>query len=133
MWALLVTAGCSRSASAQPGGGLGQAVITGTVRGADLRGAIEGRAVDVVNVDTNEKQQLTTGNDGRFRLTVKPGTYRVELALRDGESLIQAPGVMVVAASRPGAHADFVVGITRASRPRGPAYRNVEGLGSPIA
>jgi hypothetical protein len=31
------------------------------------------------------------------------------------------------------AHADFIIGAGRVSRPRGPAYRTADGLGSPVA
>ena len=130
--ALLATTGCNARAEIERTKA-GQAVISGTVRGSDKQAAIEGRAVDVVNVDTNETRRLTTDNAGGFRLAVRPGKYRVQLALRDGESLLQAPGVMTVEPDHADAHADFVVGITRVSRPRAPAYRSADGLGSPIA
>jgi hypothetical protein len=131
MLALLATTGCAGGAAER--GALTRAIISGTVRGSSSNGAIEGRAVEIVNVETNEKQRLTTDNAGSFRLAVKPGKYRVELSLRDGENLLQAPGVMTVAPDHPDTHADFVVGITRVSRPRTPAYRTADGLGSPIA
>jgi hypothetical protein len=130
--ALLSTAGCNAGVEIERLNA-GQAVISGTVRGSDKDAPVEGRAVDVVNVDTNETQRLTTDNAGGFRLAVRPGKYRVQLSLRDGESLLQAPGVMTVAPDHADAHADFVVGITRVSRPRTPAYRSADGLGSPIA
>lgn len=130
MLALLATTGCHGSVAAERG--IGGSVISGTVRVSDQQ-AIGGRAVEIVNLDTNEKQRLTTDNTGGFRLTVRPGKYKVELSLRDGESLLKAPGVMTVAPDRADTHADFVVRTTGASRPRAPAYRTADGLGSPIA
>lgn len=112
--------------------------ISGTVRGPEGTSSIEGRVVEVVNLDTNERQSATTNTAGGFTFKVKPGKYRVELTLREGESIVKAPGVMNVNRSDVDAHADFIVGSTKgsggaAARPRGPAYRMDPGLGQPMA
>lgn len=110
--------------------------ISGTVRGADGRSPVEGRIVEVVNVDTSERQRATTSETGGFTFKVRPGTYRVQLTLLDGETLLEAPGEMQVNRSDVDAHADFVIGSRRggaASRPRGPVNPIDYGLGSPIA
>jgi hypothetical protein len=107
--------------------------ISGTVRGPENAAAIEGRIVEVVNLDTNERQRTTTNSAGGFTFKVKPGRYRVELTLREGESLSKQPGVMNVNKSDVDAHADFVLGSPRVSRPRSPGMRMDHGLGSPIA
>jgi hypothetical protein len=109
-----------------------EGTISGTVRGPESTSAIEGRIVEVINVETNERQRVTTNNAGGFTFKVKPGKYRVELTLRDGESLVRQPGVTQVNRSDVDAHADFVIGTARASRPRSPGSRT-DGLGSPIA
>jgi hypothetical protein len=106
--------------------------LTGNVRGPESIAAIEGRVVELVNVETNEHQRATTNNAGTFTFKVKPGKYRVVLALRDGESLLRSPGVMEVNRTDRDSHADFIVGARRISRPRAPAYRTNDGLGSPI-
>jgi hypothetical protein len=110
-----------------------QGTISGTVRGPESTSSIEGRIVEVVNLDTNERQKGTTNNAGGFTFKVKPGRYRVELTLREGESLIKQPGILNVNRSDVDAHADFVIGSGRIARPRGPGYRVDHGLGSPIA
>lgn len=107
--------------------------ISGTVRGPESTSAIEGRIVEVVNIETNERQRVTTNSAGGFTFKVKPGKYRVELMLRDGETLSKTPGVMNVNRSDVDAHADFVIGGQRISRPRTPAFRIDHGLGSPVA
>ena len=107
--------------------------ISGTVRGPENSAALEGRIVEVVNVETEERQRVTTNNAGGFTFKVKPGKYRVELTLRDGEAVLKGPGIMDVNRSDVDAHADFVVGSARIARPRGPAYRMDHGLGAPIA
>jgi hypothetical protein len=64
---------------------------------------------------------------------VKPGRYRVELKLHDGEAIVKQPPVMNVNKSDVDAHADFLISRVRLSRPRGPAFRTDHALGSPIA
>jgi hypothetical protein len=109
----------------------------GTLRGTIRRSAgsipVEGRTVEVVNVTTGQSQRVTTGDSGGFSMRLTPGTYRVDLVLRGGESVVQRPGIIELDSSDPGARADFVVGPVPVSRPRSPAYRIDDGLGSPIA
>ena len=107
--------------------------ISGTVRGPEGTSAIDGRTVEVVNVDTGERQRVTTNNAGGFTFKVKPGNYRVELTLQDGETIVKKPDVIHVNRSDVDAHADFVVGVVRVSRPRNHVPRTDDGLGSAIA
>jgi carboxypeptidase family protein len=107
--------------------------ISGTVRGPENTSAIEGRSVEVINVDTGERQRVTTNNAGGFSVKVKPGNYRVELTLLDGEMIVKKPDVIHVNRSDVDAHADFVLGAARVSRPRNRAPRADDGLGSAIA
>jgi Carboxypeptidase regulatory-like domain len=109
-----------------------QTVLTGNVRGPERIAAVEGRVVEVVNVDTNERQRSTTNSAGTFIFKVKPGKYRVELTLREGESLVRAPGVKEVSRTDVDSHVDFIVGARRISRPRSPAHRTDDRLGNPI-
>ena len=107
--------------------------ISGTVRGPEGTSAIEGRTVEVINVDTGERQRVATNNAGGFTFKVKPGNYRVELTLLDGETIVKKPDVIHVNRSDVDAHADFVVGVVRVSRPRNHPPRIDDGLGSAIA
>ena len=107
--------------------------ISGTVRGPETASSIEGRIVEIINVDTGERQKTTTNNAGGFTFKVTPGKYRVELTLRDGEALVKQPGIMNVNRSDVDAHADFVIGSGRGSVPRGTASSPDLGLGSPVA
>ena len=107
--------------------------ISGTVRGPEGTSAIEGRSVEVINVETGERQHATTNNAGGFTFKVKPGNYRVELSLQDGETLVKKPNVIHVNRSDVDAHADFVVGVVKISRPRNRIPRADDGLGSAIA
>ena len=136
--AILVSIGACRRGvpviDTTPGPAQVDGTISGTVRGPQGTSAIEGREVAVINVDTGERQRATTSNTGGFTFKVKPGKYRVEVALLQGETIVKKPGIMTVNRSDVDAHADFVIsnGASRSSRPRlGP--RPDDGLGSPIA
>jgi Carboxypeptidase regulatory-like domain len=106
--------------------------ISGIVRGPEGTSAIEGRDVEVVNIDTGERQHTATNNAGGFTFKVKPGKYRVELSLHEGETIIKKPDVIDVNRSDVDAHADFIVGASRIVRPRFRAPRADDGLGSAI-
>lgn len=111
--------------------------ISGTVRGPEGTTAIEGRTVELVNLDTNQRQKVTTNSAGGFTFKVPPGKYRVELTLRPGETIVKQPGVMHVNPSDVDAHADFIISTggasDRSARPRSPTLRLDPGLGSPMA
>ena len=68
--------------------------ISGIVSGPEGTSPIVGRVVQVINVDTGERQQETTSSTGGFTFKLKPGKYRVELTLREGESIVKQPGVI---------------------------------------
>jgi len=106
--------------------------ISGIVRGPEGTTPVEGRAVEVVNVETGERQRATTNNTGGFTFKVKPGNYRVELTVLDGETVTKKPDVIHVNRSDVDAHADFVLASPRISRPRSRAPRADDGLGSAI-
>jgi Carboxypeptidase regulatory-like domain len=132
---VVVSTGCRRGAQVLDTGArppVAEGTISGTVRGPERGATIEGRTVEVVSLETNERQRVTTNYGGGFTLKVKPGKYRVELTLRKGEALVKQPGIMNVSRSNIDAHADFVLG-ARESRPRGAGSRTNATLGAPIA
>ena len=116
-----------------PGPAQADGTISGTVRGPEGTSPIDGRMVEITNVDTGEKQRVATNNAGGFTFKVKPGKYQVQLTLLQGEVLIKKPSVINVNRSDVDAHADFVLGIARVLRPRRPQPRGDDGLGSPSA
>jgi len=115
-----------------PGPAQADGTISGTVRGPDGTSPIDGRIVQVINVDTDERQQVTTNSAGGFTFKVKPGKYQVQLTLRAGEVLVKKPSLIKVHRSDVDAHADFVLGTSRVLRPR-LRLRGDDGLGSPSA
>ena len=132
---MLLSVGCRQAApvtdrSVADKNGMG--TLTGTIRGPQGGGPVAGRAVEVINIDTNERQQVTTNAAG-FTLKVKPGKYRVQVALQDGESIVKQPGLMQVSTAEAGARADFVIDSARVARPRYRLTTPVDpALGSPI-
>jgi hypothetical protein len=107
--------------------------ISGTVRGPEGTSPIDGRAVAVINVATGERQTTVTNTAGGYTFKVKPGRYRVELTLLQGEALVKRPSIIDVNRSDVDAHADFVIGAARIERPRWPRLRGDDGLGAPSA
>jgi hypothetical protein len=137
LFTLVAATGCRRSvppieppppAAVEPRG-----TISGTIRGPEGSTLIQGRTVEIINVTTKQRRRLTTDHGGGFSVTLDPGDYRVELTLREGEAIVRQPGVIHVDRSDIDADADFVIGTGRVSRPRRPAYKVDDGLGSPVA
>lgn len=134
--ALLSIGGCRQGVpviDTSPGPAEADGTISGTVRGPEGTSAIEGRVVEVVNIDTGARRQGTTNSSGGFTFKLPPGKYRVEVTLRDGESIVKQPGLINLNRSDVDAHADFVLGSVSVSRPRSPQNRSDDGLGSPLA
>jgi carboxypeptidase family protein len=107
--------------------------ITGIVRGPEGTSPVAGRAVQVVNVATGERREVHTSANGGFTIELPAGKYRLELPLRDGETLVKAPGEVNLDKGDIDSHIEFVVATPRVDRPRGHADRLDNGLGSPIA
>lgn len=116
-----------------PAAAQGDATITGTVRVPEGNARADGRTVEAVNIATGERQRVSTNTAGGFSFKLQPGKYRVQLMLKGGEALVSQPGLIELNTNAVEAAADFVVDTVRISRPRGPAYRTDDGLGSPIA
>lgn len=91
------------------------------------------RTVNVVNVATGERQRVQTSSAGAFTVEVPAGRYRLDLALRDGERLVKAPGEIHLERGEIKSHIEFIVDQARLTHPTGPAYRIDNGLRSPIA
>jgi hypothetical protein len=107
--------------------------LTGTVRGPEGSSAIGGRTVEIVNTETGEKHTTTTSATGGFTIQLPAGKYRLDLPLKDGETLAKRPGIIDLGRGDIDSHVEFVLATSRVNRSRGPAYRVDNGLGSPIA
>jgi Carboxypeptidase regulatory-like domain len=107
--------------------------ISGTVRGPEGTTPFDRRPVEVVNVDTGARQRVLTNSAGGFTFKVKPGKYRVELTLHEGETIVKSPGEIDVNRSDVDSNADFVLGASTIARPRYHAPRSDDGLGAAVA
>jgi hypothetical protein len=107
--------------------------LTGTVRGPDVTWPVSGRTVEIFNTETGEKHTTTTSDTGGFTIQLPAGKYRLELPLKDGETIAKRPGIIDLARGDIDSHVEFVLAVSRVNRSRGPAYRVDNGLGSPIA
>ena len=92
-----------------------------------------GRTVEVIETTTGQRYSAQTGANGGFTIQVPAGKYRLELPLRDGETLLKRPGIIDLEKGDIDSHIEFVLSTVRLVRPRSPAYRLDNGLGSPIA
>jgi len=134
MW----TGGCQRQAPvvetrAAPPASASRGHLAGTVKASDAGATVSGRTIAVVNVATGERRTTETTATGGFTIDVPAGNYRVELALRDGEAIVHQPGVVSLAYGGTDSHIELILASAKVQRPRGPAYRLDNGLGSPIA
>lgn len=109
-----------------------QGTITGIVRGPEGTSPLAGRTVEIVNDGTGERHTVQTGENGGFTIKLPAGKYRLDLPLKAGETIVKRPGVVNLDKGDIDSHIEFVLS-SRIARPRGPAFRVDNGLGSPIA
>jgi hypothetical protein len=65
--------------------------ISGTVRASQGTASLAGRKVTAINVDTGARYEASTATNGGYTIKVPRGKYRVEVELRAGETLANAP------------------------------------------
>jgi hypothetical protein len=77
------------------------AAIGGTIAGVvhgPADDALGDRNVSVVNIETGERYQTTTGPNGGYSMRVSPGTYRLEVQLRKREKLSEDSPTILISA-----------------------------------
>jgi hypothetical protein len=116
LWFFVLSLGLASSVACHPGqplaGGVRQpsgATISGTVSASDRSVALIGRKVTLTEVTTPAHYDTTTAANGGYTIQVTPGTYRIELELRPGETLEKHPADTHVNSSDLDAGRDFVV------------------------
>lgn len=85
---------------------------TGTIAGivsTDTNAAIQGRKVTVTEVQTGTRDETTTGANGGYTIKVPEGTYRIEVELQAGESVLKQPAETRVHRSDLDPRRDFVI------------------------
>ena len=75
--------------------------IAGIVEVAGGTAVLNGRTVTAVDVTTGERYETTTGMNGGYTIDVPKGTYRLEVELREGETLDEEPTVTRVSNGAP--------------------------------
>lgn len=133
--ALLLSSACRRGVPAVdlgPKPPAAEGTITGIVRGPEGTSPLAGRTVEIVNEGTGERRTVQTGDNGGFTIKLPAGRYRLELPLKAGETIVKRPGLVDLDKGDIDSHIEFVLS-SRIARPRGPAFRVDNGLGSPIA
>ena len=100
--ALLLGAGCAQY---RHGGALvdrgdddetAEGTIAGTLQLPEGGDRIPGRRVEAVSLRSGERYSAVTNVTGGFSIQVPPGDYRLDVELRDGESLLKEPGTVRV-------------------------------------
>lgn len=106
--------------------------ISGLVRSTPGAQAIDNRLVEIVDVLSGERHSVTTDRGGAFSLKVKPGTYRLQVLLLSGETLIEGPRLVRAGPEAADLQTELVITTVRLSRPRAPVYQPSSGLGAPV-
>jgi hypothetical protein len=76
-----------------PGKNMTPGTIAGNVR-TNAGDPLPGRNVHAVDVATGKSYSAVTGVTGGFSIKVPPGKYRLELELREQETVAQQPGII---------------------------------------
>jgi hypothetical protein len=89
--------------------------ISGSVT-ADGGTSLGARRITAVNTDTGARFEASTTSTGGYTMRVSPGTYRLELEVRAGETLVTAPDPTEVDPGDLDAGRDFVLTVGAARR-----------------
>lgn len=65
--------------------------IAGIVTTTDQTIAVPGRKVTIVDLNTGARYDTTTATNGGYTVKVPEGTYRIEIELRPGETVVKQP------------------------------------------
>jgi hypothetical protein len=88
----------------------GRGTITGTVRGPEDGSPLASRRVEAVEQTTNRRYAVETNATGGFTFLIPPGTYRLEVALVPGETVLSEPGPIELGSGDIDSHKEIVVG-----------------------
>jgi hypothetical protein len=120
---LFLTCTIATSAACHPGPVLNTGskppAAGGTIAGivtSDSKLAVPGRKVTAIETTTRSSYDATTAVNGGYTIKVPEGTYRIELELRTGETLVKEPSVTHVNASDLDPQRDFVIACASCGR-----------------
>ena len=83
--------------------------ISGTVRAASGTMSLAGRKVTVIDLSSGQRFETSTAANGGYTIKVPVGKYKLEVELREGESLAEQPGETEISASDLDADRDFII------------------------
>ncbi len=83
--------------------------ISGIVRASGGTTSLTGRKVTATNLSTGQRYEASTATNGGYTMKVPVGKYRLEVELREGESLAEQPGETEISASDMDADRDFTI------------------------
>ena len=92
-------------------------VVGGTIAGivsTDANAPVPGRKVTAVSTTSSQRFEATTGTNGGYTIKVPVGTYRLELEVQSGETVVKQPPDTHVNNSDLDPRRDFVITIRRA-------------------
>ena len=95
--------------------------ISGIVRAAGSNTPLSARRVTAVEVTTGAKYETSTAINGGYTMKVPVGKYRLQVELRSGESVVEAPSELEITLSDLDAGRDFLISVqpTPLKVPRG--------------
>jgi hypothetical protein len=85
--------------------------IAGIVTTTDRLVAVPGRKVTVVETANGTRLETTTAENGGYTIKVPGGTYRIDVELRAGESIVKRPDDTRVTNGDLDSGRDFVIGV----------------------
>lgn len=86
-----------------------EGTISGLVSASDESIPLGARKVTAVNIETGARIDASTTSNGGYTMRVPAGTYRLEMDLRAGETLVTAPDATEVDPGDLDAGRNFVV------------------------
>lgn len=97
--ALLLAPGCQHYRHGGPLVGSGDerkagGTIGGVVQGTGGGDALQGRRVEAIDVNTRARFSAVTSVTGGFSIQVPIGDYRLQIELREGETVSKDPGTV---------------------------------------
>lgn len=91
-----------------------KANVGGTIAGivsTDGDAPVPGRKVTAIDVATGMRYDATTGTNGGYTIKVPEGTYRLELELRSGETVVKHPSDTRIQKSDLDPRRDFTISV----------------------
>jgi hypothetical protein len=83
--------------------------ISGFVRAEGSNAPLSARRVTVIDVKTGAKFETSTAANGGYTVKVPVGRYRLEVEMRSGEALAEAPGELEINISDVDASRNFLI------------------------